>query len=285
MVDLAYLIEKKMAGRWIAGPEADDAIALAKRINKKGMAVMINYLGEDFASMHDVADAIGTYIMLVDAMVGYRINGDISVKPTSLGLKISKDRFEFNCREVVEHAKKKGIFVWLDMEGSEGVEETIAIYLKLAKLGNVGICLQSYLKRSEADLRRIIRAGGIVRLVKGAYKQDPRTTFSSKAETTESYKKMMVYLFKNSERFMIATHDEWMIEEAIRMNREYKRHVTYAMLNGIKNQLAIRLAEKGEKVSLYVPFGKRWVGFSYRRVKEGGHIPLILRSVFKNQTI
>ncbi len=285
MVDLAYLLEKKMAGRWIAGPEADDAIALAKRLNKRGMAVMVNYLGEDFSSIHDVADAIGTYIMLIDAMVGYRINGDLSVKPTSLGLKIGRDRFEFNCREIVEHAKKKGIFVWLDMEGPESVDETIAVYLKLAKLGNVGICIQSYLRRSEADLRRIVKAGGIVRLVKGAYRPNPATAFTTKAETTENYKEMMVYLFKNSERFMIATHDEWMIEEARRMNKEYRRQVTYSMLNGIKNRLALNLVERGEKVSIYVPFGKRWVGFSYRRIKEGGHIPLILKSMFTNQTI
>jgi proline dehydrogenase len=285
MVDIAYLIERKMAGRWIAGPTAGDALKLASKINRHKIGVLIDYLGEEFTAMSDIADAVGTYIMLINEMAKERIHGDISVKPTSIGLRLGQELFESNLTEIVEHGRKMGVFVWLDMEAPDTIDATIEVYLKLVKTRNIGICIQSYLKRSEGDLARVVKAGGIVRLVKGAYAPVKGKSFGSRSEAADSYRRLMGHLFERSGRFMIATHDGSIIEEAIAMNKRHRRNVTYAMLAGINNPLALSLARRGEKVALYVPFGKRWFSYSYRRLREGGHIPLLVKSVLTNQRI
>lgn len=286
MVDIAYAVERKLAGRWIAGPTIDDAITLARRANKKGIGVVINYLGEDFKSVHDVADALGTYIMLIDAMAAYGIKGDVSVKPTSLGLSLGKGIFEPNFRELADYAKKKGIFIWMDMEGQETVDAAIEVYMRLIKNGNLGICIQACLRRSMEDTKRIVKGGGVIRLVKGAYSsRRGNGIFGDRSKVSENYREIMEYLFDNASRFTIATHDRDIISKTILLNKRHKRKVTYAMLNGIDNRYLSSMAAAGESTAIYIPFGTRWVGYSYRRLKEVGHARLILSSLFRSQQL
>jgi proline dehydrogenase len=286
MVDVSYVVERKLAGRWIAGPTIDDAIALAKKANRKGIGVIVNYLGEDFKSMHDVADAVGTYIMLIDAIAAYKVNGAVSVKPTAFGLGLGKGLFESNFKELADYAKKKGIFIWVDMEGQETVEATIAVYTKLVKSGNVGICIQAYLKRSMEDAEKIVKAGGIIRLVKGAYSSRRGSGIvGGRFEVSENYRQIMKYLFEKAERFTIGTHDRGLISDALLLSKRHKKKVTYAMLNGIDNRYLSSMAASGEATALYVPFGTKWVGYSYRRLKEIGHARLILNSLFRSQQL
>lgn len=285
MIGFSYAIERKVSGRWIAGPTISDAMALAKKANSKGISVLINYLGEDFVGSREVSDAIETYLRLLDEIEKERASADISVKPTQIGLKLGRMLMESNYTKVVDHAKARGIFVWLDMEEPGTVDKTIEMYLKSVKKGNVGICVQAYLKRSHIDLARIVRAGGIVRLVKGAYSLREGITFQSKSEIADNYRKMLRYLFEHSERFTVATHDPSIIDYAMELNHVHRRKVTYAMLNGINNKKALAIARKKEGIALYVPFGTRWIAYSYRRLKEGGHLSLILQSLMSNQTL
>lgn len=283
---MPYSFEKWLAGRWIAGPGIDDALERAKEINRKRISVMINYLGEDFDRKVEAEEAVEVYMRLITMMSEGRINGDISLKPTQIGLSISQALMRSNYVKIMEHAKMHGIFVWLDMEGTDHVEKIIDVYLEVQKQARGGICIQSYLKRSLDDVRRIVKAGGIVRLVKGAYAYKEGTgMIRSRADTTRNYLKIMGYLFDHAQHFMVATHDQSIIKEGLMLNKQSQRKVTYAMLNGIDNQYAKMLAEKGEHVALYVPFGTRWVGYSYRRMKEMGHIRLILHSLFKSQQL
>ncbi|MDE1865592.1 MAG: proline dehydrogenase family protein [Candidatus Micrarchaeota archaeon] len=283
---MPYSLERWLAGRWIAGPSMTDALERAVGINKRGISVLINYLGEDFTRKVDVDDSVETDLRLITEIRRSRLKGDISVKPTQIGLCISQKLFKENYVKIAEHAKMNGVFVWLDMEGPHDVERIIDTYLEVQKHITGGICIQSYLKRSMDDLKRIVKAGGIVRLVKGAYGfKKGEGMIEGRGLISLNYMEMMKYLFAESERFTIATHDRYIVEKAIMLNKTAHRKVTYAMLNGIENQYAKRLAARGESVALYLPFGTRWVGYSYRRMKEIGHIRLILHSLLKSQEL
>jgi proline dehydrogenase len=282
---MPYSLEKWLAGRWIAGPGMDDAVMLAKRMNRHHISAMINYLGEDFTRKADVQDAVDTYLSLIKRMAEQRVHGDISIKPTQIGLGISYSLMRENYIRIVERAKACGIFVWLDMEGPRQVTETIKVYLDVGRHSG-GICIQSYLERSLDDVKSITRNKGTVRLVKGAYGYEEGVgMIRSRALIDANYLEIMGYLFESSPRFMIATHDGRIIARARALNREHRRNVSYSMLNGINNQVAKRLAAERENVALYVPFGNRWVGYSYRRLREMGHVRLILGSLFRSQQL
>ena len=283
---MPYGLERRLAGRWIAGPGMDDALLRAREMNRRRISVMINYLGEDFGRKADVQDAVDTYLILMDRMARSRMDGDISVKPTQLGLGLGYGLMKENYIRIVEKAKMSGIFVWLDMEEPRHVNATIRMYLEVGRHVRGGICIQSYLKRSLEDVKSITRKGGIVRLVKGAYAyREGSGMIKGRSGIDANYRMIMGYLFDHSPRFAIATHDMGIVSEALKINRRKKRNVTYAMLNGINNSAAKELAAKGEKVSLYLPFGTRWVGYSYRRLREIGHIRLIVGSFFVSQKL
>ncbi|MDE1856509.1 MAG: proline dehydrogenase family protein [Candidatus Micrarchaeota archaeon] len=279
------LLEKALAGRWIAGPRIKDAAERSARFNRLGIGTEINYLGEDFRTKAEVRDAVQTYFRLIDEIKRDRLDADISLKPTQLGLLISRRLAKDNYGRIVARARSRGIFVWLDMEDAEHVDDTISFYMAEVGRGNVGICVQAYLRRSAADIRGIVAMGGIIRLVKGAYSVKGNGAFKTKPAVDRDYMALMEYLFKRSKKFMVATHDTKMIKAALRLNGHYNRDVTYAMLNGIRNRYAIALARSGHRVSLYVPFGSRWVDYSYRRLKEAGHLSLIIRSLFERQSV
>ena len=282
---IPYGFERWLAGRWIAGPDMDDALLRAEAINRKRILVLINYLGEDFARRADVEEAVDTYLILISEMAQRRIHGDISVKPTQIGLGISYGLMRKNYAMIIEKAKREGIFVWLDMEEPRHVSAVIRMYLhEGTKVG--GRCIQSYLKRSLDDVKAIVKGNGTVRLVKGAYSyKEGAGMIEGKREIGSNYREIMRYLFDNSPRFMIATHDMSIVKEVLELNRRHKRNVTYAMLNGINNAAAKELAKRGEKMALYLPFGTRWISYSYRRLKEIGHLRLILNSLFRSQEI
>ncbi len=266
------MLEKLLAGRWIAGPNIEDGFITAKKVNLNKAYAILNYLGEDIEDMNDVNNTVNIYMKLIDGIKRMKIKADISLKPTELGLEIDKDTMKRNYIKIVKHAKEKGIFVWLDMEQAPFVDDTIRLYRFGLPYKNVGICIQAYLRRSMSDLRYLSKIDSTVRLVKGAYSNSSDIAFSSWADVTANYSKLMEYLFKNFCRFTVATHDSSLINKALGLNKKYKRDVTYAMLNGIRNKYAYNLAAEGNKVSIYVPFGTAWFKYSFRRLKEEGGV-------------
>jgi proline dehydrogenase len=191
-----------------------------------------------------------------------------------------------NYLKIIEAAKMKGIFVWLDMEEPQRVPSVIRLYLEVARHVRGGICIQANLKRSLADVKTLVKANGVVRLVKGAYgNREDGGVIVGRDEVNRSYRGIMEYLFVHSSCFMIATHDTELVKDAMALNNRYRRNVSYAMLNGINNSAARELAAIGESVVLYLPFGTRWVGYSYRRLREAGHARLILSSLFRSQQL
>ncbi len=275
-------VEKAVAGRWIAGESIADAAKAAVAMNANGATAMVNYLGEDFNKEGDVSETVRTYRSLISETVSSKLRISIAIKPTQIGLLIGRKELAKNYSEIVSLARKHKTFVWLDMEQHQHVDDTINLYLKEVKKGGTGICIQSYLKRSDGDVRALVKKGGTIRLVKGAYRESADIAYPSRTETTKNYVLLMRYLFKNSESFMAATHDKKIITEALGLKKRSRAKVSFGMLNGIMNDYAYRLA-KSNNVSIYLPFGGRWVSYSYRRLKELENSKLILRSLLKSQ--
>ncbi len=277
------LVERLFAGRWIAGPSISDAIERSKIFNMRNIATILNYLGESYTERQKVSNAVAVYLKLIDAIKLGKVNASISLKPTQLGLSISYGLFESNYARILSKAASSGIFTWLDMEEHVYIDDTIKAYMRHISTSS-GICIQANMKRSAEDVRNILERKGIIRLVKGAYTGSKEIQYQSKSEVDNNFIKLMKYIFLNSRTFMVATHDTRMIELGIKLNKKYKRNVTFAMLNGIRNRLALELAQK-ESVAMYVPFGKEWVAYSYRRLREAGHVKIILRSLLEKQGI
>lgn len=277
---MSGISEKIIARRWIAGPSADDAIDVSKKLKNLGIYTQINHLGEWLTDKNDVSRTVSTYLELIKKIKISQVKSDVALKLSQIGLAVDYKLAEENLTKILKYADNSGIFVWIDMEESGLVESTVRLYKAVVKEGNCGVCVQSYLKRSASDLKRIVGFRGIVRLVKGTYSESEKIAYKEPLRT-KNYVKLMKYLFKNSKRFMIATHDTKMLETALDLNRKFKRTVTYAMLLGIRNELAVKLAGNGESVSIYVPFGEKWTGYAYRRLREASNLKLVIKSILK----
>ena len=274
-------IERLVAGRWIAGATIDDAIATARSLNRRGMKAQINYLGELFTDEKEVADTMKVYERLLAAISRHKIMTDISVKPSQLGMLVDKDTLARNYTRIVRLSKQHKVFVWMDMEEDTYTDLEIRLYKTQLASGNTGICLQSYMKRSLKDAASLVRLHGTIRLVKGAYYTTKNRNYLDRPKATENYLRIMTYLFMHAKKFMVGTHDTELIMKALSLNKKYGKDVEYAMLNGINNKYAVNLAKSGENVSIYVPFGRRWIDYSYRRLKEASNLKLVIESLVK----
>ncbi len=283
-MNLNAYVEKIFAGRWIAGYYLQDALDRTKTFNSKGISTIINFLGEDIRDEEKTKNSVEKYIDLIDGIKKQKLRASISIKLTQIGLLINYKKAFSNYVKIARYAKSSRIFVWLDMEGPENVDAAIKMYESALQYGNVGICIQSYLKRSETDVEDLVKKKAVIRLVKGAYKiKSEGIVFKSRRAVNSNYMRIMRFLFLKSRRFMIATHDSRIIEEAIKLNKKQRKDVTFAMLNGIRNRYAVHLAKSGQKVSAYVPFGSEWLDYGLRRITEERHLMLIIRSLFEKQ--
>lgn len=285
-MNLNASLEKLFAGRWIAGYYPEDAFERAKLLNLKGMHAIINFLGETKTDRKEIKDAVSAYEGIINGIKEQNLSASISLKPTQIGLSVSYALMRSNYLRIARLAKLRGILVWLDMEEPKYVSQTINVYESAIGYGNTGICIQSYLKRSASDVESLIGKDAKIRIVKGAYRvKDRNTVFGSRRAINHNYMQIMKMLFQRSNDFMLATHDSNMIDEGIRLNKKYKKRMTIAMLNGIRSKYARYLVRHNQKVAVYVPFGKEWVAFSYRRLVEQRHTTLIIRSLLESQRL
>lgn len=271
-----------IARKWIAGEDLKHAINEAKRVNSQRESVIINYLGEDLRSKRSVEQDTGQILQLLEEMHSKKIKGSIAVKPTQTGMVISKDYFEKNYCKILAKASGYGITVWLDMEQYRFVPSTISTYLKFCgKYKNTGICIQAKLRRSLKDIKKIAKRKGRVRLVKGAYKYPSTISFQDRRSIYNNYLRCMDYLFLHADRFMIATHDDSLIRIAINSNKEHHKKISFGMLKGVRSSLAAKLANAGEDINIYLPYGGEWMKYSLRRLSEWEHTKIIIRSIIQ----
>jgi proline dehydrogenase len=257
----------RVAKKWVAGYRVEEAMAAAVEANNHSMPAILNFLGEDTTDAKLIEQTFGEYSLLMSLLQRRKVRGCVSIKPTQLGLAIDYDMCLQNFRRLAERATNLGQFVWIDMESIKFTEDTIALYLELYKQYDmVGVAVQSYLHRSASDLLHIIEHAGKVRLVKGAYHESAEHAFLTKEEINAHYSKLMRMLFESKNYFAIATHDLALIEEAISLNKSSK--FEFQMLMGIRDDLKSELIAKGFAVAEYIPYGRYWLPYSVRRLRE-----------------
>ena len=270
-----------IAKQWIAGDTIDDALKSSKLSYKNGRHAIVNKLGEYHKSKTQINKTVKEYQKIVSSFRKWKVRGAISVKPTQIGLSISKKECIRNFQILIKKAASSHIFLWIDMESSDHTDETIEIYYHLfARYERLGIAIQANLKRTKNDLIDLLEHGAKIRLVKGAYKENSRIAFQSKEKVDGNYVRLMKILFKNGNEFGIATHDSKMIDLAISLSKKYKRKFEFQMLKGIRDELKPILIKKHFVVSDYIPYGTNWLPYSIRRVKERKRNILLLGSSF-----
>ena len=269
-----------LARKWIAGANMKSALEDARKANAKGLGVVANFLGEEVKDA-SVADAsMNEYLALQEGMKSQGIKGFASVKLTQFGLGSDDAGAASRLERVTANAERLGQLLWIDMESSPLIPKTLEIYLDLLERHRgTGVALQTYTKRSGADLLKILDAGGTVRLVKGAYKNQP-DVYSTRAEVNDNFRKQMTMLFDRGDRFAIATHDPKLVDGAKRLAESRHVDFRFEMLKGIQDGLKQELTGQGYTVFEYLPYGDRWWPYSKRRITEHpSNIWLLLRSL------
>jgi proline dehydrogenase len=271
----------QIAKHWIAGETYEDAMRQAERAKSSNVLTIINLLGEEVTAREETAAATAEYLEVLSTIAAREIRGCISVKPTQLGLTIDRKLYEENMNTILNKASSFHNFVWIDMESSRYTADTVDSYLEFHKsFENVGVAIQAYLKRSNEDVERILDHKGIIRLVKGAYKEHPSIALKPKSQINENFSKLMRLMFERGGRFAIATHDEKLIEEAAELSKAHPVDFEFEMLMGIRDPKKLELAGRGFRVSEYIPYGKGWWGYSVRRIQEHkSNIFLLARSL------
>jgi len=282
-VPLLSFIAYPLAKNWIAGKSVSEALGCSELANAKGFSVILNYLGEEVETQNEVEKTLKEYKHLLDLLQPNKIVGCISAKLTQLGLKIDEDYCRKNLVDIIGHANRLGRFVWIDMESSRFTDDTINIYKTVFSTNkNIGICIQSYLRRSEHDIEELLRIDGKIRLVKGAYNEPATIAYKTRKDIDKNYVRLMERLFKTSVSvFSVATHDDKLINEAIRMSEKYSKNFEFAFLKGVRDTLKLQLVKEAYRVTEYIPYGQNWMPYSIRRMREKpSNFLLLARSLF-----
>ena len=270
--------------QYIAGESLDDAVREVKALIAEGMCATLDLLGEEVKQKEDSLKAVETYKQILQVINREKLDANISVKPTHMGLKLDKEFCFNNIKSLVEEAKKINNFVRIDIEDSSCTEDTIDIYLRLRKdYSNVGTALQSYMRRSVDDVNRLIPHKANLRFCKGAYYWEQREVVYKDGEIVNyNFNYLVEKLLSNNCYVAIATHDEKLVWEGLKLVDQLNLkpdQYEFQMLLGVDPELRRIIVKAGHKLRVYVPFGKEWLAYSIRRLKEN---PKMLSYIFKN---
>jgi proline dehydrogenase len=270
-------VVRRISERYIAGEELDDALRVVRRLNAEGKMATIDVLGEEITNPDEARAIADAYRKTFEALDRGRLDSNVSVKPTALGLKLGYDLFRENLESVVAHAAERGNFVRIDMEDSSTTDDTLRIYreLRVAGYENVGIVVQARLKRTIEDVRELSDLEPNVRLCKGIYLEPPEIAFRDFEAIRASFVQTLDALWDAGCYVGIATHDEWLIEQAREgVAGRGLRHEDYEfqMLLGVRPALGDELVRQGHRLRIYTPFGQHWYAYSLRRLKENPKI-------------
>jgi proline dehydrogenase len=280
----------KVSKRWIAGYCHTDAISEAVKSNQKGMSAILNYLGEGYTQESEIDKSVKEYLTLLNLLKTKNVRGSISVKPTQIGLSIGYDVCLENFTKISEKAKQSGYFMWIDIENSSYVEDTLSIYLEvLRKNKDTGVAIQSYLKRSYSDLLHLMESSANLRIVKGAYSGETDEAYQSNSEVSKNFSRLMRVVMKEATYdgiLAVATHDSNLIDEALSLSSkgsEKMKNLQFQLLKGIRNELKQQLVKSGYTVLEYIPYGEKWLHYSLRRIRERKrNIFLLARSLIES---
>jgi proline dehydrogenase len=282
-----------MSSRFVAGMTVNDALNACEQMNREGIAATLDSLGESVRTEAEARRSVDIYHQLLDEIEKRKLNANVSVKLSQVGMDFDPVLAERIVGEMVEHAAKVHSFVRIDMEGSPYTEATIAMTERLAAKfpGSVGTVLQAYLFRTEKDVERLLEEGIRIRLCKGAYKESPEIAFPAKPDVDANYVKLMKRMasFSKNGRGVfcgIATHDEAIVDAMrafVSENKIDRSVFEFQMLYGIRRDLQRKLAAEGFGVRVYIPFGPEWYPYFMRRLAERpANVLFLAKNFFKN---
>ncbi len=281
-------MSKGIVQRFVAGETLDDALATARRLQERKIGAALDLLGENVATHQEARAATDAYIQVLHSVAETGLPSPyLSIKLTALGLDLNNATATQNLFRILEAARESAdAFVRVDMEGSTYTQRTLDIVRAAHReFKNVGTVLQSYLRRTDADLELLVEEGIPVRLVKGAYAEPAAVAFPDKAEVDAAYVRQMKALLRHGEHPAIATHDEAILHEAkrfVRQNGVDNDRYEFQMLLGIRRDLQETLAQEGYHVRAYIPFGASWYPYFMRRLAERpANVGFILRNLLK----
>jgi proline dehydrogenase len=281
-------LARKLASRFVAGETIDEAITALRDLNSSGLSASLDLLGESVLHAEEANRACQTYLDILDRIHGAQANANVSVKLTQMGLDIDEQLCLRNMRAIIRNAKQYGSFVRIDMEQSTYTARTLQLFTDVLhpEFGNtVGVVLQSYLRRTAADVDAMIALGARVRLCKGAYKEPEDVAFPDKKDVDANYVACMERLIERGNYPGIATHDVKIIEHAtafIKKNRIPAARYEFQMLYGVRRDLQYRLHREGHNLRVYVPFGTHWYPYLMRRLAERpANIAFITTNILK----
>ena len=270
-------VVRRISERYIAGTELEDACRVVSELNDAGKMATIDVLGEEITSREEALAIAREYGHVFATIDRERLDSNVSVKLTGLGLKLGYEFCRENLASLVRSAAQRSNFVRIDMEDSSCTDDTLRIYrdLRAEGLDNVGIVLQAALRRTLDDVRELAGLGLNVRLCKGIYLEPPEIAYQDFEEVRESFVRSLEALLEAGAYVGIATHDEWLVAEALRLLERYGRareEYEFQMLLGVREALADRLVHDGHRLRIYVPFGRHWYSYSLRRLQENPKI-------------
>jgi proline dehydrogenase len=268
-------VARKMASRFVAGEDVDSALDVARALNARGIGASLDLLGESVSDRSESERARDAVIQILDRIAG-EVTGDtnVSIKLTQMGLDLSDEVCAANLRAVLDRARQHGIFVRVDMEGSPYTERTLDLFHREFHpeyKDLVGVVIQSYMRRSAADVARLVETRARVRLCKGAYAEPASIAFQEREEVSASYTQLAAQLLEHGNYPAIATHDEEMIDHTIKFvtaNGIPADRFEFQMLYGVRRDLQDRLKKSGYNMRVYVPFGTQWYPYLMRRLAE-----------------
>jgi len=283
-----FSLFKKMTTRFVAGEDIEEAIAAIRELNAHGCTASFDHLNESVSSVEETEGEVREYLSILSRIDETGIRSNVSIKLTQFGLGIDPELAYKNARAIVAEAARRGNFVRVDMEQSSVTQVTIDIFKRLRRefgLNDVGIVLQSYLRRTYADAEELLKIPARIRICKGAYNEPPEVAFPDKKDVDENYVRVMKLLLSSGTYHGIATHDPNMINATIRYARENnigKEAFEFQMLYGVRRDLQEKLARDGYRMRVYVPYGKHWYPYFMRRLAERpANVWFVLKNMFK----
>ena len=279
---------RRTAHRFVAGERLEQAVAVVRTLNGAGLTATLDFLGENTRSREGAAESAEAYGRILDELHRTGIGSNLSLKLTQLGLDVDEAVCQSLLRDVLERAGET--FVRIDMESSSYTERTLRLFERLWTAGhrNLGVVIQSYLRRSEADVEWLIGLGARVRLVKGAYAEPPAVAFPHKRDVDANFARLADRLLRGGVYPAIATHDERLIEGVRRTTAAEgigPDRFEFQMLYGVRRDLQMRLHREGYRVRVYVPFGDEWYPYFMRRLAERpANLMFVVKSVLRDRS-
>ncbi len=266
-------VSRKMTSRFVAGRTLADGVNVLKNLSKDKILGTLDYLGENVHNLDEAAQSRDSYLAALQQISRENLPATVSLKLTQFGLDLSESACRENVAALVSRARQIGTRVEIDMESTVYTDRTLAVVkeMQAAFPGHVRAVIQAYLFRSEADIKALSALSIPVRLCKGAYREPPELAFPDKADVDKNYVRLMCLLFSEGNYPAIASHDESIIQAALRHIQEQKLDPTrfeFQMLYGIRRDLQRQLVAKGYRLRLYVPYGDAWYPYFMRRLAE-----------------